>query len=314
MKTRGTWIVVALCLGASVFVSATAGAVSAQRTFVSAQLGNDANACTPTSPCRTFAHAISLTAAGGEVIALDSGGYGAFTISQAVSIIAPQGVYAGISVFSGDGIGITVGSLDAVILRGLTINGLGGANGINFMAGGIFFVENCNINGFSNAGLLMGAAGDLAVRSTNVRLCPGTGIQIANTTGRVSASINECHLDENGNGFQAQTSAPGSSYTTVTHSTADLNFTGWICGNASSGQDTLNLEWCTASRNGGDGLFSDSTNAGSALYFSYCVITNNGGDGVGRFGSGQVVTRGNNTNTGNFNSPSTGTINSYSPF
>ena len=120
MKTRGTWIVAFLWLGASLCFTAKAGAVAGQRTFVSAQHGDDANACSPTSPCRTFAHALSLTAAGGEVIALDSGGYGAFTISQAVSIIAPQGVYAGITVFSGDGIGITAGGTDVVTLRGLS--------------------------------------------------------------------------------------------------------------------------------------------------------------------------------------------------
>src|SRR6266568_4863825 len=99
----------------------------AQRTFVSAAGGNDANPCTLTLPCRNFQAAIAQTASGGEVIVLDSGGYGTVTISQAVSLIAPPGVYAGISVFSGAGITVSAGASDVVVIRGLTLNGLGGS-------------------------------------------------------------------------------------------------------------------------------------------------------------------------------------------
>ncbi len=72
----------------------------AQRTFV-ASSGADTNSCAITQPCRSFASAIALTAAGGEVIVLDSAGYGPVTITQSVSIIAPPGVYAGITAFAG---------------------------------------------------------------------------------------------------------------------------------------------------------------------------------------------------------------------
>src|SRR6266571_6657569 len=86
-------------------------AALAQRTFVSAATGNDANPCTRTAPCRNFAAAIAQTQSGGEVVVLDSGGYGTVTITQAVSLVAPAGVYAGISVFSGTGITVNAGSL-----------------------------------------------------------------------------------------------------------------------------------------------------------------------------------------------------------
>ncbi len=78
----------------------------AQRTFV-ASSGADTNSCAITQPCRSFASAIALTAAGGEVIVLDSAGYGPVTITQSVSIIAPPGVYAGISVLAGVVTGVT---------------------------------------------------------------------------------------------------------------------------------------------------------------------------------------------------------------
>src|SRR4029450_4715446 len=74
-------------------------ACAIQRTFVRSD-GVDTDPCTLQKPCRGFAAAILLTDPAGEVIVLDSAGYGAVTITKAVSIIAPTGVYAGISVFA----------------------------------------------------------------------------------------------------------------------------------------------------------------------------------------------------------------------
>ena len=91
------------CLFAAFFASTSRAQV--QRTFVSGA-GNDANPCSRTAPCRTFGAAMAQTNAGGEVYVLDSAGYGPFTINKSVSIVAPLGVTAGISVFSGDGIDI----------------------------------------------------------------------------------------------------------------------------------------------------------------------------------------------------------------
>src|SRR5215471_13629595 len=106
MDTKAIRLAVLSFLFVAFFESAS---IAQQRTFVSGG-GNDLNACSRTAPCRTFGHAISQTSVGGEVIVLDSAGYGAFTITQAVSIIAPPGIYAGISVFSGDGIDINAGA------------------------------------------------------------------------------------------------------------------------------------------------------------------------------------------------------------
>ena len=77
-------------------------AAAIQRTFVSGS-GLDSNACSLAAPCRGFAAALAQTLPGGEVVVLDSAGYGPVTISQAVTLVAPSGVYAGISVFSGAG-------------------------------------------------------------------------------------------------------------------------------------------------------------------------------------------------------------------
>ena len=127
------------------------GAVAtAQRTFVASN-GNDANPCSLVSPCRSFASAIAQTTSGGEVIVLDSAGYGPVTITQSVSIIAPSGVYAGISVpLDGTGVAIT-GAGVHVLLRGLTINNIGGganAVGIGMTNGAALRIESCAISNF----------------------------------------------------------------------------------------------------------------------------------------------------------------------
>src|SRR5205085_4552356 len=86
----------------------------------------------------------------------------------------PLGVYAGVTVTSGDGITVTIGTSDTVVLRGLTINGAGGTNGINFTAGGNLHVESCVVSGFSsNAGIFVpsgaGAGAQLFVKDTVCR-------------------------------------------------------------------------------------------------------------------------------------------------
>src|ERR1700688_1428627 len=105
------------------------------RTFVSGH-GSDSNPCSIALPCRSFAFAITQTNAGGELAVLDTAGYGSVTITKAVSIINQDGVEAGITATSGDGITIAAGTTDVVNLRGLTLVGGGGTNGITLTGGG----------------------------------------------------------------------------------------------------------------------------------------------------------------------------------
>jgi hypothetical protein len=313
MKMRRAWVAVSLCVGASLFAREAAGTVGAQRTFVSALTGSDANGCLPTAPCRTFAHALSLTAPGGEVVAMDSGGYGPLTVSFAVTIVAAPGAYAGISVLSGDGVAINVAVSDTVVLRGLTINGLGGANGVHFNSGGTLFVESCVLSNFTGAGILMSAPGNLSVKATDARGCGLAGIQVSNSTGNVFTTIDHCHLDGNQNGYQAQSTATGNSQTSAYYSTANFNYTGWICANASDGQNQLNLDFCTANQNTADGVYTDATGVTGFAWvlLSGCVITNNGAYGIEQKHGSLVMSRGNNTVVVNFLGNTTGTINSY---
>jgi len=285
---------------AFLFVALLASAAMAQqRTFVSG-LGNDANPCTRTAPCRTFAIALGLTNPGGEVIALDSAGYGTMagvnTIVKSISIIAPPGVYAGISVSSGDG--IDIGSSGTVVLRGLTINNSGSSgHGILYSgSGGTLHIEDCVVNGFapSGDGLFFAGPGKLEVKDSIMR-DNFVGIQITPSSTTASATIDHVRFETNtGQGLLAT----DLSKVTVSNSVASGNSTGF--GAVAFTQSCeLTLESCVASNNGA-GITAQSNAAGVAtVRFSNCTITDNS-TGLDNLGSPAVIlSRSNNTVEGN---------------
>ena len=143
-------------------------AAAIQRTFVSGG-GLDSNPCTLAAPCRQFSVALANTLSGGEVVVLDSAGYGPVTISQAVTLVAPSGVYAGISVFSGTGITINAGVSEKVTLRGLTINGLGGTTGIAFNSGGALYLDGIVVSGFTGVAVAAGLGTAPQTSSSRIR-------------------------------------------------------------------------------------------------------------------------------------------------
>src|SRR6185312_15518777 len=120
--------VLAVVLLGTAFMSA-----QASRTWVSG-VGDDANPCSRTAPCKTFAGAISKTAAGGEISVLDPGGFGALTITKSITLNG-EGTLASVLVAGTNGIVISAGAADTVIIRNLSINGIGsGISGINFLS------------------------------------------------------------------------------------------------------------------------------------------------------------------------------------
>src|SRR5436305_1721766 len=141
----------ALVAGAGALVVNPLGNVSAPAagavlTFVNAASGNDANSCAQASPCKTFAGALSQTSDGGEIIAVTSGNYGVVTITQSVSLIAAPGIYAEISVPSGQN-AITINAFSGdvtVTLRGLSLASHPGVttNGILMASSGTLSIED----------------------------------------------------------------------------------------------------------------------------------------------------------------------------
>jgi hypothetical protein len=177
---------------------ASAPVHSAQRTFV-ASYGNDANACTVTAPCRAFSVALGHADVGGEIIVLDSAGYGTVSVTKAVSIIAPPGIYAGITVFSGVGISVAAGS-GTVVLSGLTVIGLGGFYGVEFLSGNLLRIERMSISGMTGSALSATPAGaaTLVVRDSSF-IGNGAGIGASTASGALTVVIEGSHFDRNTN-------------------------------------------------------------------------------------------------------------------
>jgi hypothetical protein len=147
MKTNAVKLLAVVVLGTGITFA------QASRTWVSG-VGDDVNPCSRTAPCKTFAGAISKTAAGGEIDALDPAGYGAVTITKAITIDGGGGQVASVLVSGTNGIVVQAGPSDVVILRNLRINGIGtGLNGVRFLSGKDLNVESCYIFGFTQNGL-----------------------------------------------------------------------------------------------------------------------------------------------------------------
>jgi hypothetical protein len=302
---------------AMLFVSALLGilhvssaSAQVQRTFVSG-LGADSNPCSRPAPCRTFPQAISQTNSGGEIYVLDSAGYAAFTITKPVSIVAPPGVTAGISVFSGDGVTINAGASDTVILRGLTINNQGSSgSGIVFNTGGTLHVENCVVNGFKNTGASNGinflAGANLEVKDSIFR-GNFNGIVVHPASGTAQAVIEQVRLENSGVGLFV---LEGSTVT-VRNSLASGSTGGGFAAASGGASAELDIENCVASNNG-FGIGASTFAAGVAtVRLSNSTVTHNGTGLSSAGAAAALLSRGNNTVEGN-TSNTGGTIGSYS--
>ena len=181
----------------------------ATRTWVSG-VGDDANPCSRTAPCKTFAGAISKTAAGGEINCIDPGGFGAVTITKSISIDCGAGSgSAGVLSSNTNGVIVNAAASDVVTLRGLDIDGVGtGLVGVRFLAGAGLHIQNCTIRGFRGGA----AFGIQFVPSTNASLdivdtvmsdngsaALGGGIQVRPTgTAGVSGTLSRVTMSRNG--------------------------------------------------------------------------------------------------------------------
>jgi len=171
----------------------------ASRTWVSG-VGDDANPCSRTAPCKTFAGAISKTAVNGEINCLDPGGFGAVTITKSITIDCHQ-VYASVLVSGTNGITINAPA-GKVILRNININGLTtGLKGVSIIAAASVFLEDLMIMEFTQQGISdsrTGGGNRLFVRNTVVRNNTGAGIGAG--AGSTSNTILE-NVYSTGNGF-----------------------------------------------------------------------------------------------------------------
>jgi len=265
----------------------------ATRTWVSG-VGDDANPCSRTAPCKTFAGAISKTAPAGEINVLDPGGFGAVTITKSITI-SSEGFEAGVLVSGTNGIIIAAGNSDVVTLRGLDMNGLNtGLTAIKIQSAGTVHVEKCVIYEFATRGISdeRTANGALFVTDTIVKQIGGGGIVVLPGSGTptIQATLNNVRIENTG------LTGPGTGFVTIGANIRGIISQSVLARNAtfgiqadSSSKISVNNCWI-----GYNGAGVDAPNGGE-VRISNTVVTFNTGTNV----SGNVLSYGNNMLRGN---------------
>jgi hypothetical protein len=178
-------------------VIALALAVTAQaqnsRSFV-ATTGNDANNCSSSAYCRTFTAALAVTNPGGEIVVVDSGGYGPATITQTV-IITAIGVDASITQTAEYENALTINTTGNVTITGLNLFGGTGSNGVTVLAVGFLRLYNVQIQNFY-FGIQFIASGNLTVYDSKITDCHSYGLYLANAGAK--AYVHNTAFDNNG--------------------------------------------------------------------------------------------------------------------
>jgi hypothetical protein len=222
-------ILLALPIGflAALLASAPAHA-QATRTWVSG-VGDDANPCSRTAPCKTFAGAISKTAVSGEIDCLDPGGFGGITITKAITLNC-SATLGSILVAGTNAISISAGTGDIVVIRGLQLQGLGpsggapGLVGIQINSAAAVSIENCVVTQFSQQGIkdVRSTGGTkLFIRDTMISHNGVNGIDLAAASAN-SVEIVNTNSFNNAIGLHAATG----NFATVQRSVFSNNTTG----------------------------------------------------------------------------------------
>ena len=263
--------------------------------------GNDLNPCTPASPCRSFGAAMTHTNFGGEIIALDSAGYGPFAIDRQITVSGAPGVHAALTVSSGTGISVSIPSGYDVAIRNLVLIGAGGAIGIDIESGGQTRVLGCLVRGFSTEGINCNS-GNLSVdHSAIIDNLAATGIRMANAsmTGSAHAAIGDSVIQGNLTGVYIDQFTDA----VVRNSTLTGNGTG-ASAVSTTGMGmalaSLTLENCAIAHNSATGVFASASGGMNfaTIYMSQNVIAYNP-VGVQNVNQGIVYSFANNRFVGN---------------
>lgn len=253
---------------AAIGLSVGSASAQATRTWVSG-VGDDANPCSRTAPCKTFAGTISKTAPGGEIDCLDPGGFGAVTITKAMTIDC-GGVTGGVLSSFTNGVIVNAGANDRVVLRNLSINGAGtGINGVRFLAGAQLSIEKCALYGFTGnaVDVTKATSGEVSVTDTFITNA-NNGIRLSTTSGFLTVFINNTVIiNATTNGVE---SATNGIFTTIDNSTILSTGTNGIVVSAGNGQINVSSSEVT---NSGSGV--NAASVGSLIRISDNIFYNN---------------------------------------
>jgi hypothetical protein len=304
---------IALVVGfaAACMLAPSEASAQASRTWVSGT-GDDANPCSRTAPCKTFAGAISKTAAAGEINCIDTGGYGALTITKSIAIKCDN-TEAGVLVAGTNGFVVSAASTDVVYVSGIDFEGLGAAsnslNGIKFNTGGVLTVENCIIRGFGNTNGTDGngiffapTAGTpkLFVDNTVIADNQNVGIEVKPGSGAgANAKIKNVRVSNGTTGFRANGTGGATSVNIDIMDSAAIFSSGVGVRVLSTGQSVQAMVNHSNISFNGTGLAADGS-ANGIIRVGYSTITGNVTATSGT-NSGQVLSYGNNQLNGNTN-------------
>jgi hypothetical protein len=278
---------------AIIFVYASLASAQATRTWVSG-VGDDANPCSRTAPCKTFAGAISKTAPAGIIDVMDPGGFGAVTITKSITIEA-VGTVAGVLVSGTNGILVNAAAADVIVLRGLSIEGLGtGLDGVSFIGGQSLTVEGCVINDFTGNAISFqpaSGAGSLFVKDTIAHHNKGAsagGILIKPAAGASAvATIDNVRLERTNFGVRAE----DASIVTVRNSVISKCAVGGVIAVSATGSTSISLDGTALIKNSGAAVTSNGALA--VVRLARVTIFDNS-SGLASLASGKILSFGNN--------------------
>jgi len=307
MNREKSALQIALVISVLLLLASGSAFAQATRTWVSG-VGDDANPCSRTAPCKTWAGAISKTAAGGMINCIDPGGFGAVTITKSITISCKHVEGSGLA-SSTNGIIINGSGID-VVLRGLDIDGSPtlspGLNGIRFLQGSSLIVEDSVIRDFAAAtpngnGIIVlntSLVPDIHIINSNITGNGsgngGAGIQIAPTgNGGARVTITNSNFSNNVIGVRASTAGTtGVIYVSVTDTTATGSSSHGFVAEGTTGPIRMMLSRVSSVNNLGDGVRSSGANA--MIRIGSSVVTSNNGTGLSVASGGQLQSYGNN--------------------
>jgi hypothetical protein len=257
---------IVLLLGAIVTISEAQG--TSGRDFISTN-GVDAGTCAAAAPCRTISFALTQLANNGELVFLNSGGYGPATITQGVTLSA-EGIHASISAPASSGLTINAPG-NVVVVRGLTILGGGSMtsnHGIAVTTVGTLYLQGITVQGFHNDGVNV-QAGTLFMQDSDVRNCGDSGLRVQNSG--TTAFVRNSNFSLNA--FAGAEADEGTTVT-VANSTANHNGTGFYSnggGLSSISVLALSNDYAVANTTG-----MATTGSNSLILFDHVLVTQNG--------------------------------------
>jgi hypothetical protein len=281
-----------------VLLQAAPASAQATRTWVSG-VGDDANPCSRTAPCKTFPGAISKTAAGGEINCLDPGGFGGVTITKSISIVCDY-TEGGLLVSGTNAIIINAPANAIVTLKGIDIECVGtGINGVNILGIGV----------------------TVHIHKMQIRNCRGTngnGILVAPSSGTAKVFVADSYITDNGQtsanaGLLVRPTGGASANVSVFRTQFESNQNGiFMDGAGGGGSSTLVVKESVMSGNPTNGIGISSTGAAMVATVTDTMISGNG-IGAAITGASAFLRLGSNTIAANGTGVSapTGTLQSF---